>query len=145
MGYPALAAIRTTYDFLIGGHADQLLSKLQMLVQTTHHMLSTICSDYTPAPGTLRIDPAVPASPILPLFTTKARDLAAHCQRHGFMLRPIVFPTVPKGTDRVRLCLHAGNTMEEVTGLVRVISEWLALQAQSAPVEAPKAIVTSRL
>lgn len=40
------------------------------------------------------------------------------------MLRPIVAPTVPKGADRVRLCLHAGNTVAEVDGLCRTIEEW---------------------
>ncbi len=66
----------------------------------------------------------MPESPIVPLFTASARELAACCQQHGFLLRPIVAPTVPTGTDRVRLCLHAGNTDDEVDGLCRVIEKW---------------------
>jgi len=38
--------------------------------------------------------------------------------------RPITWPTVPKGKDRVRVCLHAGNTWEEVDRLVDAITEW---------------------
>lgn len=38
--------------------------------------------------------------------------------------RPITWPTVPKGKDRVRVCLHAGNTREEVDGLINTIVEW---------------------
>lgn len=40
------------------------------------------------------------------------------------MLRPIVAPTVPKGTDRVRLCIHAGNTSTEVASLCKAIEQW---------------------
>lgn len=38
--------------------------------------------------------------------------------------RPITWPTVPKGKDRVRVCLHAGNTAEEVERLAREMVEW---------------------
>jgi 8-amino-7-oxononanoate synthase len=41
------------------------------------------------------------------------------------VVRPIVPPTVPEGTQRVRVCLHAGNTMEDVEGLVERIKGWL--------------------
>jgi hypothetical protein len=34
-------------------------------------------------------------------------------------------PTVKRGTERVRVCLHAGNTRYEIEGLVRVIQEWI--------------------
>ncbi len=37
--------------------------------------------------------------------------------------RPITWPTVPKGKDRVRVCLHAGNTKEDVERLVDGIVE----------------------
>jgi hypothetical protein len=39
-------------------------------------------------------------------------------------VRPITWPTVPKGKDRVRICLHAGNTKEEVDGLIDEILKW---------------------
>lgn len=34
-------------------------------------------------------------------------------------------PTVPPGTGRLRVCLHAGNTATEVDGLVSAIESWL--------------------
>jgi 8-amino-7-oxononanoate synthase len=33
-------------------------------------------------------------------------------------------PTVPEGAERVRICLHAGNTVEDVEGLVRIVGIW---------------------
>lgn len=41
------------------------------------------------------------------------------------MVRPIVPPTVPEGTQRVRVCLHAGNSFEDIERLVARIGEWL--------------------
>jgi 8-amino-7-oxononanoate synthase len=43
-------------------------------------------------------------------------------------VRAIVPPTVPRGTERVRACLHAGNTVEEIDGLVKRIGEWAIAQ-----------------
>jgi 8-amino-7-oxononanoate synthase len=43
-------------------------------------------------------------------------------------VRPIVPPTVPRGTERVRVCLHAGNTVEEIDALVKRIGEWVIAQ-----------------
>lgn len=39
-------------------------------------------------------------------------------------------PTVPVGTQRVRVCLHAGNKERDVERLVRVVGEWLVLQGK---------------
>lgn len=34
-------------------------------------------------------------------------------------------PTVPKGQERVRVCVHAGNTEEDIDGLVGAIKRWM--------------------
>lgn len=34
-------------------------------------------------------------------------------------------PTVKKGSERVRVCLHAGNSFEEIEGLVQCVKEWI--------------------
>lgn len=44
------------------------------------------------------------------------------------MVRPIVAPTVPVGSERVRICLHAGNNMEQIDGLAKAVEEWLVAQ-----------------
>ena len=46
------------------------------------------------------------------------------------MLRAVVAPTVPKGTDRVRLCLHADNTLEQVEGLCKAIESWCSVHSK---------------
>ena len=39
-------------------------------------------------------------------------------------MRPITWPTVPKGKDRVRVCLHSGNTEAELDRLANGVVTW---------------------
>lgn len=48
----------------------------------------------------------------------QCRSLAAHLRRQGMDVRAIVSPTVPKGLERLRICLHAFNTEAEVERLL---------------------------
>ena len=48
------------------------------------------------------------------------------------MVRPIVAPTVYRGTERIRLCLHAANTAGEVIGIVAAIEDWLVARMDEA-------------
>jgi 8-amino-7-oxononanoate synthase len=40
-------------------------------------------------------------------------------------------PTVP--TRRVRVCLHAGNSVEEIDRLVTRVEEWVKLRINALP------------
>jgi 8-amino-7-oxononanoate synthase len=71
-----------------------------------------------------------PPTPIIPLLTLYARALSAHLLTHGLNARPITWPTVPKGMDRVRVCLHAGNTRKELDTLVGAAVAWAKGVAQ---------------
>ncbi|MGI4752009.1 MAG: aminotransferase class I/II-fold pyridoxal phosphate-dependent enzyme [Janthinobacterium lividum] len=54
-----------------------------------------------------------------------AKSLAAHLQQNGFDVRAILSPTVPIGMERLRICIHAFNTEEEIIGLGLAISRQL--------------------
>lgn len=60
--------------------------------------------------------------PILIPGNTEVRKVAADLQTAGFNVRPIVAPTVKEGTERLRICLHAFNSEEEIRGLVKNLS-----------------------
>lgn len=134
MSFPSLASIRASYDFMISGRTEILRSHLQHLIRLTHRLLSGIVSalaEDPSAPAILNLSPlGDSASPIIPVFTPQPRSLASHCQAQGLMVRPIVAPTVPHGTERVRVCLHAGNTEWEVEKLVAAIGEWVDIKVK---------------
>ena len=48
----------------------------------------------------------------------KVKKIAAQIQGKGFDVRPILSPTVPKGQERLRICLHSFNTIEQINNLV---------------------------
>jgi 8-amino-7-oxononanoate synthase len=48
----------------------------------------------------------------------RVKTLAAELQSKGFGVLPILSPTVPAGQERLRICLHNYNTLEEILGLV---------------------------
>ncbi|CAJ0540906.1 Ff.00g077840.m01.CDS01 [Fusarium sp. VM40] len=123
MPFSCLASIGISYQYLQSGRADARLAHLWDLVSRTHKLLSSVSS----TTQSIHVNQA-PKSPIIPVFTSDPRGLAHFCQDRGFTVRPIVAPTVPKGSERVRICLHAGNTIGEVEGLVRAISIWVKSQ-----------------
>lgn len=50
-----------------------------------------------------------------------ARGTAAHAQELGYEVRAILSPTVPKGKERIRICLHSYNTEEEIEGVLGIL------------------------
>jgi 8-amino-7-oxononanoate synthase len=51
------------------------------------------------------------------------------------VVRAIVAPTVPAGTERVRVCLHAGNSFEEVDRLATRMGEWVEREGKRRKME----------
>ncbi|WP_128547456.1 aminotransferase class I/II-fold pyridoxal phosphate-dependent enzyme [Larkinella soli] len=49
------------------------------------------------------------------------RAVAARLQQGGFDVRPILSPTVPTGRERLRICLHAFNTEQEIDELITLL------------------------
>ena len=126
--FSCLASIKVTYNFLASDRADALRRHLRDITSYAHELLLSICRRTPGASELLRVDPVVPRAPILPLLTPRARSLAQHCQDRGLMVRPIVAPTVPEGKERVRICLHAGNSSTHVEELAAAVEEWVRLQ-----------------
>lgn len=49
----------------------------------------------------------------------RTKSIASNLQENGLLVYPILSPTVPAGTERVRICLHSFNTEKETEMLVR--------------------------
>ncbi|KAK4556262.1 hypothetical protein LTR86_006406 [Recurvomyces mirabilis] len=137
MSYPALAAIKASYDFLEAGKTEDLAANLQMLIQEYHHRLLSLqasllaVSHAEKVRALLRVPAECPISPIFAVLSSEPKVLAAHCQAEGFTVRGIVPPTVPLGTERIRVCLHAGNTLAQIDGLVKVIRSWVETRSKA--------------
>ena len=51
----------------------------------------------------------------------QARHIANQAQQAGFDVRAILSPTVPMGQERLRICVHAFNSEEEIDRLLNVL------------------------
>lgn len=71
----------------------------------------------------LRVVPSdSPIQSVLVRGNARSQELARELVKEGFMVKAILSPTVPEGFERIRICLHAFNTPEEVTELVKVLN-----------------------
>ena len=50
------------------------------------------------------------------------KSLATQLQGAGFRILPILHPTVPRGSERLRICLHSFNTLSEVRALADALN-----------------------
>lgn len=53
----------------------------------------------------------------------RCREVATKLQNKGLDIRPIVSPTVPKGKERLRICLHEFNTEEEILKIFETLKK----------------------
>lgn len=53
---------------------------------------------------------------------TAVKVLAEQLQAHQFDIRPILYPTVPEGKERLRIVLHSFNTMDELQTLIALLN-----------------------
>ena len=54
------------------------------------------------------------------------RQLADHLQERNMAVLPIRYPTVPKGEERIRICLHTFNTNEEIDQLLACLNGYFS-------------------
>ena len=57
--------------------------------------------------------------------TDRVKQLASTIQQDGFDVRPILSPTVKKGEERLRFCIHAFNTEAQIDALLASIKKHL--------------------
>ncbi|KAG8988482.1 hypothetical protein FRB95_003110 [Tulasnella sp. JGI-2019a] len=144
MSHSTVVSIACSFDFLETGAAEKLAQRLctvcqyflaQLLPRISRipsHILSL------PPPATHESETISQlTSPIIPLLTCNPRPLAAHLQRREILARPITYPTVPKGQDRVRICLHTNNTEEDIDRLISAVLEWVVTQQGPISIEGP--------
>ena len=51
------------------------------------------------------------------------KKYSVELEKKGLDIRPILSPTVPKGKERLRICIHAFNTESEINTLVNCIQQ----------------------
>jgi 8-amino-7-oxononanoate synthase len=72
--------------------------------------------------GYQRLDSHTPIQVVIVPGNAAVRKVAEELQQAGLDIRPILYPSVPKGAERLRIVIHSFNTVAEIdmlTGLLR--------------------------
>lgn len=80
--------------------------------------------------------PSELVSPMHPISTPAATTLMHHLRDLGYSALAIKYPVVPKGMDRLRVCMHGGNTEKEMDQFISVLIEWAKEIVTEPPIEA---------
>jgi len=68
-----------------------------------------------------RLESVTPIQGVVVPGNEAVKALADTLQVSGLDIRPILYPTVPKGSERLRIVLHAFNTSKEMDGLIELL------------------------
>ena len=60
----------------------------------------------------------------------RASDLSRFLCHAGYTVMPIRSPTVPIGTERIRVIVHSHNTREQMRGMLTAVNEWFRRQSK---------------
>lgn len=102
-----LAAIRCSYALF--PKMDEAREKLHQLVSLFSQLYPTTSLSHIQS---------------IPIRGNRAAKALSHAlAQRGFDARPLLSPTVRRGEERLRLCLHAFNTVEEMRALLHAIEE----------------------
>ncbi|WP_103069300.1 aminotransferase class I/II-fold pyridoxal phosphate-dependent enzyme [Aquimarina sediminis] len=53
------------------------------------------------------------------------KNVAAKLQENGFDVKPILSPTVPRGQERLRFCIHSYNSKEEISEVLELLATFV--------------------
>jgi 8-amino-7-oxononanoate synthase len=108
--FHSLAGIRCAYDLL--DHSDAEMNKLHDLIKLFKARIGGKAS---------LMESHSPVQCVIVPGNNEVKQVSAALQEAGFDVRPILSPTVPRGVERLRICIHAFNTGQEVTDLADAI------------------------
>lgn len=111
MPYHAIVTLLEIYGYL-SCHWEELQQQIQSKINLFKSMIAT--------------EESLSNSPIQIVMVPgnkEVKNASKKLENEGFDVRPVMSPTVPKGEERLRVCLHTYNTDEEIIRLANVINK----------------------
>ena len=112
----SLISIKSAYDIL--SNETNIILKINKLINSFKIKIEVIKNIQI-------IESNSPIQCIILGGNDKTKSVAKKIQKEGYDVRPILSPTVPKGKERLRICLHTFNTEKEIVGLVKTLKNSL--------------------
>lgn len=105
----SLIAINQSYD---------LLKVSEEKIRSVQHLIDFFKLKVKEYPEIKLVESNSPIQCILIAGNDRVKEIAAKIQKNGFDIRPIMSPTVRKGAERLRICIHSLNTEEQIKSLL---------------------------
>ncbi len=112
--FHSLATIKCAYD---------LLTKQKNKIQKIKYLVHLFKTKIQLNNNAYLIPSESPIQSIVIPGNDRAKQVSAELEKAGFYAKAILYPTVPKGAERIRICIHSFNTEEQVLGLVKVLNK----------------------
>ncbi|CAO3593039.1 unnamed protein product [Absidia cylindrospora] len=113
MSFSSLALIQTAYKQLESEETKKTQEHLHIITRQFRNSICLPMGNLLPSNS--------PIQGVVLNGNAPVRALATYLNQRGFIVKPICSPTVPKGQERVRICLHGHNTISQVDDLVQSI------------------------
>jgi 8-amino-7-oxononanoate synthase len=114
--FHSLTSIKCAYDILTNQQIKR--NKISLLSNLFKQNIQVV------APNSFSGSNGPIQSVIIP-GNDKAKQVAAELEQAGFYAKAILYPTVPRGSERIRFCIHSFNTEEQVNALTFKLNELL--------------------
>jgi len=115
----ALATIKMVFQELIDDQNRGEQSQLIKLKNNIHYFNQQVVTNYQQL-NFIKSNSAIHCCIIS--GNEKVKTIANKLNKEGFDVKPILSPTVPKNKERLRICLHANNTIKEINRLLQSMS-----------------------
>mgnify|MGYP001547818443 CR=1 FL=1 len=103
--------------------AYELLQKSDDQIKRLHELIAYFKAHVAINKKLVALENNSPIQSIMISGSDEVKKIAIQIQHAGFDVRPIVSPTVPIGKERLRICVHAFNTEEEIANLCKTINQ----------------------
>lgn len=104
--------------------AYQLLQKSESEITRLHKHIDTFKKHLSKKVTLFLIPSNSPIQCLIVGGNDAVKKMAFHLQHSGFDVRPILNPTVQKGKERLRICIHSFNTGKEIKELCSLLNEY---------------------
>ncbi len=108
--------IQHAYDLLPQADRTKLFELIDYFIKKS--------SSCTNSKGHFLINPASPIQGIGLANNQEVISLARHLSQNGIFAKAILSPTVPKGAERIRICLHSTHTFAQIDQLFAAINSF---------------------
>jgi len=109
----SVSAIRASYEIF-----PMLRKERNHLLQLIHGFHAEASKLFTLRPGIEVLKSSAPIQAIVVPGNDNVRKLSQQLAEANLDIRPILYPTVPRGRERLRIVLHSFNSMEELNRLI---------------------------